>query len=347
MRSRLVDAVAVCGEFPLRQGILSYGAMLKVRPSPYAAIYHLSDGRKRYRVLGELGKPFILRKFRRLLDAERPDVLVSVHPLLNVLARQTMDSLKISAPLITVITDLVTIHHSWTAGAAADHYMVASREAYDVCVDRDIPPARIHEFGLPIRAGFGPPAGDRVRLKTSLGLDPRRRTLLVMAGAEGAGKIPRLLPEIAPDLRSLDVQLVVITGRNPMLRRRLLKSAKSLAAVTHVLGFVENVADYMRASDALLTKAGPGTIAEAAACGLPIIVCDYISGQEAGNLDYVQRRGSGIVAMDSAAVQIALQRIFTDGGDEAKKLRDAALAVARPHAAGDVAQFLLDLMAAA
>lgn len=51
------------------------------------------------------------------------------------------------------------------------------------------------------------------------------------------------------------------------------------------LGFVRNMAEYMVAADILVTKAGPGTIAEAAAVGLPIMVTSHLPGQEAGNVD--------------------------------------------------------------
>ena len=341
VRTRLVDAVAACGEFPLRASILSYGTLLNVRPSPYAAIYHLSDGRKRYRVLGELGKPFIRRKFRRLLEESKPDMVVSVHPLLNVLARETLDALKSDARLVTVITDLVTIHHSWTAAGVADHYVVASPEAFDVCLERAIPVARVHDFGLPIRDGFAPTVGARSKLKAALGLDPDASTLLVMAGAEGQGRIPRLLPELAPMLKALSIEVVVIAGKNARLRRNLLKTSATLGTRAKILGFVENVADYMRAADALLTKAGPGTIAEAAACGLPLIVSDFVAGQEAGNLEYVARRGSGVVALDAPSLTAVLTRLFGGDGSELARLRRGALESARPNAALDVAEFLL------
>ena len=38
------------------------------------------------------------------------------------------------------------------------------------------------------------------------------------------------------------------------------------------------------AADVLVTKAGPGTIAEAAAVGLPVMVTSFLPGQEAGNV---------------------------------------------------------------
>ena len=347
IRTHHVDAFASCGTFPLRESVASYGSMLKVQPSPYPALFHLSNGQTRYRVIAELGKPFIRRNFRRMLQDINPDLVVSVHPLLNVYARQVIDASGLRVPLVTVITDLVTIHHSWTAAGAADHYVVGSPEARGVCADRGIPLSRIHDFGLPIREGFSPAPTDRAAAKRALGLDPQRRTLLVMAGGEGGGRIPRLLHEIAPTVAELDLQIVAIAGKNVSLRRKLAKMGETLGRDARVLGFVENVADYMRAADALLTKAGPGTIAEAAACGLPVIVSDFISGQEAGNLDYVISRRAGIVALEPGAVGSALRRLFgPENSGLLEDMRNRSLASARPDAARRIGKFIFDLMEA-
>ena len=42
-----------------------------------------------------------------------------------------------------------------------------------------------------------------------------------------------------------------------------------------------------------MTKAGPGTIAEAAIKGLPVMLSTYLPGQEAGNVDFVKEAGFG------------------------------------------------------
>ncbi len=338
-----VDAFASCGVFPLREGVASYGTMLKVQPSPYPAIYHLTNGRTRFRVISELGMPFIRRNLRRMLAATRPDVVVSVHPLLNGFARRLISAMRLRTKLVTVITDLVTIHHSWTVAAAADEYVVPSPEARRLCIERGIAPERVHDLGLPIRAGFFPAEGGIARAKATVGLDPARRALLVMGGGEGGGRLKRLLSEIGPVVRALDVQLVVIAGRNAQLQRRLEEAGDELGRDARVLGFVENVADYMRAADVLLTKAGPGTIAEAAAVGLPVVLYEYISGQERGNLDYVRSRGAGVVALDDETVIATLERLFAPGSNEIAAMREDALASARPHAADDIARFLLEV----
>jgi len=59
------------------------------------------------------------------------------------------------------------------------------------------------------------------------------------------------------------------------------------------LGFMSNIADYMVASDVLVSKAGPGTIAEAASVGLPVMITSFLPGQEAGNVQIVLDGGFG------------------------------------------------------
>lgn len=52
-------------------------------------------------------------------------------------------------------------------------------------------------------------------------------------------------------------------------------------------GFVHNMPEWMSASDMIITKAGPGTIAESLICGLPVLLNAFIPCQEEGNVTYV------------------------------------------------------------
>lgn len=53
-------------------------------------------------------------------------------------------------------------------------------------------------------------------------------------------------------------------------------------AHTHAQGFVSNMDEWMGAVDCIVTKAGPGTIAEAMIRGLPIMLSAFLPGQEVG-----------------------------------------------------------------
>ena len=62
------------------------------------------------------------------------------------------------------------------------------------------------------------------------------------------------------------------------------------------LGFVTQMAEYMVAADVLVTKAGPGTISEAAAVSLPVMLTSFLPGQEEGNIDFVIDGGFGVTS---------------------------------------------------
>merc|ERR1719330_552775 len=71
------------------------------------------------------------------------------------------------------------------------------------------------------------------------------------------------------------------------------------------LGFISNMAEYMTAADVLVSKAGPGTIAEAAAVSLPIMLTSFLPGQEEGNVDFVVNGKFGMYIPDTKPSDIA------------------------------------------
>jgi 1,2-diacylglycerol 3-beta-galactosyltransferase len=106
--------------------------------------------------------------------------------------------------------------------------------------------------------------------------------------------------------------LVVVTGRNTSLRAKLNELAPSLPTPMTILGYCDNVPELMRAADLLVTKAGPGTIAEASLAEVPVVVYDFIPGQERGNLKYVETNGIGVVALTTADVVRSTRRIVAN-----------------------------------
>jgi 1,2-diacylglycerol 3-beta-galactosyltransferase len=64
----------------------------------------------------------------------------------------------------------------------------------------------------------------------------------------------------------------------------------------HIYGFTRELPDFMRASDVLVTKAGPGTIAESLNADLPIILYAKLPGQEDGNVTFVVEEKVGVWA---------------------------------------------------
>ncbi|MDQ2865629.1 MAG: hypothetical protein M3R51_05335, partial [Candidatus Eremiobacteraeota bacterium] len=65
------------------------------------------------------------------------------------------------------------------------------------------------------------------------------------------------------------------------------------------------IPEYFHAVDLLVTKAGPGSLAEANAAQLPVVVYDYVPGQERGNVDFVRHNGVGAVALHGSGEVVA------------------------------------------
>jgi 1,2-diacylglycerol 3-beta-galactosyltransferase len=101
------------------------------------------------------------------------------------------------------------------------------------------------------------------------------------------------------------------------------------------LGFVTRMAEYMVAADVLVSKAGPGTIAEAAAVGLPVMLTSFLPGQEAGNVDYVLDNDFGDYNKDPVVVAEEVACWLKDN-DLMDSMSRKARAVGVPHAAADI-----------
>ena len=106
-------------------------------------------------------------------------------------------------------------------------------------------------------------------------------------------------------------------------------------------GFVTNMAEYMVGADLLISKAGPGTIAEAASLGLPVLLTSYLPGQEEGNVDFVIENGFGAYVADSDPNGVAKQCSSWLRVDDALAERSRnAMEAGVPNAAEDIARHI-------
>jgi 1,2-diacylglycerol 3-beta-galactosyltransferase len=168
--------------------------------------------------------------------------------------------------------------------------------------------------------------------------------VLLVGGGDGAGGLQDAVRAISR--ARLPVQLLVITGRNKRLYAYLQRTKSSLHVPARIFGFVQNMPEMMRASDVIVTKAGPGTISEALACNLPIVLSGYVPGQEEGNVDYVLRNDVGVMAYDSLELVDALRRLVKPGSTVMRRQLENAKRMSRPRASFDIAECILSFMPA-
>jgi 1,2-diacylglycerol 3-beta-galactosyltransferase len=146
-------------------------------------------------------------------------------------------------------------------------------------------------------------------------------------------------------------QMVVICGNNKSAQSSLSPPQTNWGSnvAVNIKGFVNNMDEFMRASDILVTKAGPGTIAEASICGLPCILSSFLPGQEEGNVPYVEENGFGCYKGSPEGIADTVEEwlaaaSFTTEGTILETMRENALNAARPDATLDIARDLADMV---
>jgi 1,2-diacylglycerol 3-beta-galactosyltransferase len=314
-----------------------YGPITRYARWLWGGLYHATNNRPAVRLL----EGTVLRSVTgAVVDAiERldPDCVVSFHPLLNHISVRAVRGHTRSIPVMTVITDLVDIHASWVS-PDVDAVVVPSPGGFERCRRAGIPASRCHDFGLAVDRRFthlpNDPA-ERAALRRRLGLRPDSFALLVCSGADGSGGIVRNARAIAAT--DIDLDLVVICGRNERARSALSGLRTSGGREVRVLGYVTDMPDWMRASDVIVTKAGPGTIAEALCCGLPLLLVWYLPGQERGNVEWVVDIGAGRFVPRAPQLVDAVAELAVPGSETLAAMRTAVHAAARPDATRRIA----------
>jgi 1,2-diacylglycerol 3-beta-galactosyltransferase len=200
--------------------------------------------------------------------------------------------------------------------------------------------------GPPVRRDFdgGPlPAAQQAALRQSLGLARDQFVVLLTGGGEGSGGMARRAAAILR--RFTDVHVVVVRGRNTALKRRLDRLALRSGGRLTVTGFAGNMSDWLRCCDLVVSKAGPGTIAEATCCGTPLLLTAHIPGQEKGNSEMVTSAGAGLRVPDVRRLVAEIGRLRRDR--HAVEVMGAASArLGRPDAAGHTARLIAGLIPA-
>jgi 1,2-diacylglycerol 3-beta-galactosyltransferase len=311
-----------------------YSPLIRRSRALWAVVYYGSNLGGSFAAIRAVLGPQVRRVLEGLLARHDPDLVLSVHPLVNHVAWQAMGRGARRRGLMIVVTDLVEFHRGWSF-PRADLVAVPSEGAFDECRRRHVPVDRLRVLGLPVSLRFRPAApGEKAALRRRFGLAEDRFTILVIGGGEGtAGMIEQVR---ALCWREHDWQVIAVCGRNERLRRRL--GRVRFRTPTAVLGFVDHMPELMRAADLVVTKAGPGAIGEALASDLPLLITSHLPGQETANIGYVTSTGVGLYVPDPEALLAAASRLAADGGRLAKEMADRAAQVWRPYAALDIAR---------
>ena len=340
-RTAIVDVFEEYSHFPLREAVKLYGPTIRYNPKLYGEFFKQSNRDTAMMAVKTVATPLIFNGLLRLITTVKPDVIVSIHPMLNHVTVQALQELRLNIPFITVVTDLVSIHHAWFS-PGVDRYIVPTEQAKQLYLERGLDPERVSLLGMPIDPKFSVPVASKAELQHKFNLKPGVPTILLVGGGDGAGGLQKAVRAISR--AHLPVQLLVVTGRNRRLYTHLQRTRSSLHVPAKIFGFVQNMPELMHASDVIITKAGPGTICEALACNLPVILSGYVPGQEEGNIDFVVDNKVGSLALEAPTLIDALRRLISPGSLDLRRQKENAKRISRPRASFDIAECILSHM---
>lgn len=273
-----------------------------------------------------------LVKFIRRFD---PHITVCTHFMPAGIISHLIANRLLDAHLSIVVTDL-DFHAMWLS-RMFHRYFVAIEETKAHLEELGLPKERITVSGIPIDPEFAKPI-DRINVRSQFGLHPHRPTLLLSAGALGVG-----IAEIVVDrLKTLcvDTQVLIVCGRSPETRERVLQVVGADVGRFKVLGYTNRMPDLMKISDLFIGKPGGLTTAEALACGLPMVIISPIPGQEERNSDHLLEDGVAVKCNEMTTIRYKVGSLLADPA-RLGVMSKRALALSRPYAARAIADTLV------
>ncbi|MBI4874975.1 MAG: galactosyldiacylglycerol synthase [Acidobacteria bacterium] len=254
-----------------------------------------------------------------------PDLVVSLVPNFNRALFEGLRRAGSAAPFVTVLTDLADYPPRFWMEPQEQYFVCGTGRAVDQALAMGHARERVFRVsGMILRPDFYPAAEvDRAAERRRLGLDPDRPTGLVLFGGYGS----RAMLDIARGMErcARPVQMIYICGKNERLAARLRARAGRVRAF--VEGFTTRIPYYMRLADFLIGKPGPGSLSEALALHLPVIVerNAWTLPQERYNAEWIAQQGVGLVLPGFRHIGAAAGRMLEPAALAGFRAKAAAL----------------------
>ncbi len=271
----------------LRRSGTDYDRLVREMPGFYKFNYEVSDSGPTTVMIHNAVAAMLFEVIGDLIRRHQPDAIVSPYPLYQApLAANEMIT-KCDIPLLTVVTDLGPVHRLWFH-KAADLCLVSTALVRQQAIDSGIPPDKVVITGIPVHPNLANEKRKPATIRKELGWLADPITVLAV-GSKRMKNLPGLLNVL--NHSGLPIQLAVVAGGDDALYQQLQSIEWHLP--TQLFNFVGNMPTLMHAADCVICKAGGLVVTESLACGLPILLTDYIEGQETSNVRYVVDGGAG------------------------------------------------------
>lgn len=281
------------------------------------------------------------REAAHILEAFQPDVVFGTggYAAAPVLIAQR----KRGGPYV--------LHEQNAIAGRANRMM--GRHAALVCVvfeqaTRDFPRSRVVRTGMPLRDEAIRSDLTKEAARERFGLRPDRWTVLVYGGSQGAQALNEAVLSTAKFMGSTSVQWLHVTGEKHVSAVRASADRCALNGNYVAFGFLEgaDVGNAFRAADMAVTRCGSGTLNEALAWALPIVMVPLptaAANHQFHNARALEQAGAGVLVRQSTLAPAVLAEHIEQWRTH-PEIREARSAAARKAFVPNAAETILDLL---
>lgn len=276
-----------------------------------------------------------LRLIRRLEPAIRkfaPDVIISTQMIPAAMASYLKQRGKVHASMLDVLTDF-GVHDFWKQ-RGVDRYCVAHQSILE---EGGPSPSRAVVTGVPLMPDFAFPMSQS-EARRALQVPEDAQVVLVLGGGLGLSVDTAAMSLLQ---RQASTHVIVMPGKNNKARSTLDQLAAQNPQRLKVSDWTDRMDIYLRAADVVVGKPGGITVAEALACGRPLLATRSLGGQEGFNVDFLTRYGVGGLVADGELPD-RVDSLFRDR-DVLQNMQRRAWLLGQRDGAAKVAELALDL----
>lgn len=310
----------------------NYDRMVSQMPGLYKLQYQVSGGELSSVVMQNAVAALATNVLADILQTHQPDAIITPYPLFQGALEAAFIENKCEVPFLTIVTDHAPVTHMWFH-KAANWCLVPSPQVRQQAIEFGLAPEKVKVTGIPVHPDLVNEKRSPAEVRAELGWEPERRTLLAV-GSKRVKHMMRLLHEL--NHSGLPLQFALVAGGDDRLYQRF--QGVEWHVPVQIYNFVDNMPTLMHASDVIACKAGGLIVTESLACGLPILLTDYIEGQETSNLRYVVDGSAGALVEKPLEGLETLFHWLADDGKLLEKISQNAKRLSYPKAAYDVAQ---------
>jgi len=289
-----------------------------------------------------------VRAIRGLLQCHKPDILISVVPLINGAVYKAAQEANI--PCLVIPTDLdMGIHFTIGVNNPEGKKFKFTIPFDAPLVKETIKSAKIDDapiVGFPVNTSFLASASeeDKEKIRNDFLLPDNKPIVMVLMGTVGIIELERIAQEMA--FLDVPAHFTFCIGKGAFLKEKIMAITFPPHVTYTIVGFTDRIADLMEVSDLLVTKSGTVSVCEALYRNVPLLL-DATSDVllwERLNHDFVSYYGFGCSIKHPKQWTAAVSYLLKNP-EKLKSYRNNIMKFPKPDPKAHIVALIEDLLA--